>query len=166
MADTKEHEAFEANLKLNYEAIRKDLDIVLTSVIPTQKNLVKTYLWLNTTIIGVISAIYHSYGLLYGFLLFPFVTSTYAIFVTVHALSIGQHKLFGHIDINVMSKLPSDDMEKVRGLVKMTSAAKQAFEHNGEIVEARAKYLKKSLSFTAASLFLLLIAAVVFINLK
>lgn len=32
----------EKNLKLHYEAMRKDLDIVLTSMIPTQKNLMKT----------------------------------------------------------------------------------------------------------------------------
>lgn len=164
MADTKEYEAFEANLKLNYEAVRKDLDIVLTSMIPMQKNLVKTYLWLNTTILGVIAAIYHTYGLLYGTLLLPFSASAYAVFISIFALVHGQDKYFGHIDINAMSKLPSDEMEKVRGLVKMTSAVKEAFEFNKTIVIKRSKYLRNALHMTIASFALLFIFSIVFIN--
>ena len=44
---------YESNLKLSYDSIRKDYDIILTSVIPTQKNLIKTYLWLDTFILGI-----------------------------------------------------------------------------------------------------------------
>lgn len=44
---------YESNLKLSYDSIRKDYDIILTSIIQTQKNLIKTYLWLNTFILGI-----------------------------------------------------------------------------------------------------------------
>ncbi|MDQ7084419.1 MAG: hypothetical protein Q9M36_05605 [Sulfurovum sp.] len=44
----------EHNLKLHYEALRKELDIVLTSSIPQQLANMKTLLWVNFIMIGLI----------------------------------------------------------------------------------------------------------------
>lgn len=44
---------YESNLKLSYDAVRKDYDNIFTSIMPNQVNLIKTYLWLNTFIIGI-----------------------------------------------------------------------------------------------------------------
>ena len=68
------NENYEHNLKLYNESIRKDLDITLTSTIPIQKNLMKTILWLNSSIIGLSIAIL-SKNIHIGYIVIPFVFS-------------------------------------------------------------------------------------------
>lgn len=51
-------ENYEKNLKLQLESFRKDLDIMLTSVIPNQLSLVRMYLWFNASIFGGLIAIF------------------------------------------------------------------------------------------------------------
>ena len=46
-------ENYEKNLKLNLEAKRKDLDNITTSVIPSQLTLIRMFLWLSFSIVGV-----------------------------------------------------------------------------------------------------------------
>lgn len=59
--DTKQkqnYENYEKNLKLQLESFRKDLDAMLTSIIPNQLLLVRMYLWLNVSIFGGLVAIF------------------------------------------------------------------------------------------------------------
>jgi len=157
---------YEKNLKLNYDAIRKDLDILLTNTIPTQKNLMKTYLWLNTTIIGFVITIYSTNGIIFGFLLIPFVFSFIAILGILSSLSIGQVKTFGHIDIDEMEKIEIDEYEHTKGIFKMLHSTKTAFTMNIDVVSTRAKSLKKSLFFTKLSFVSIFLLAVLIINLQ
>ena len=67
------NESYEYNLKLYNESIRKDLDITLSSI-PAQKNLMKTILWLNSSIIGLcLTALSKDIGLIY--ISMPFIFS-------------------------------------------------------------------------------------------
>ena len=69
------YENYEKNLKLQLESSRKDLDIMLTSVIPNQLSLVRMYLWFNASIFGGLVAIFANqlkYIHIYDFLKWSF----------------------------------------------------------------------------------------------
>ncbi|ECR1448601.1 hypothetical protein F0I69_03105 [Campylobacter jejuni] len=60
MKENISYENYEKNLKLQLESKRKDLDIQLTSIIPNQIVLVRTYLWFSTLIVASILTIFSS----------------------------------------------------------------------------------------------------------
>jgi hypothetical protein len=52
-----QYKDYEENLKDYLDIVKDDLKILLTSTIPTQKNLMKTLLWVNMSILGFLIAI-------------------------------------------------------------------------------------------------------------
>lgn len=162
-----EESNYEKNLLLNFNAITKDIEMIITSVIPTQKNLIQMFLWLNTTLIGVMFVMYDKYGLFLavkGTLVISFAFSSIAAAIAIDALSGGKMKTFTHIPIAVMPEL-SGKYEHVHGLNKMTEAAMDAYQKNSAIVSKRAKSLSGALLFTKLSSIFLLIAMVLVLNL-
>ena len=155
----------EKNLTLHYESVRKDLDIVLTSTIPTQKNLMKTILWINASIIGAV-VVQEAPLLYFKWLLIPFFFSFFAILLIVYSLKKGQTKSFGEADINKIEQLASDKFEHIHGLSIMMYTAKDALEQNLIIVAKRAKNLSGAITFTLVSLLALLLYIVLILNIK
>lgn len=162
-----EESNYEKNLLLNYNAIAKDIEMIITSVIPTQKNLIQMFLWLNTTLIGAMFVMYDKYGVFIavkGTMIVSFSFSSFAAAIAIGALSGGKMKSFTHIPLTLMPEL-SGKYEHIHGLNKMTEAAMDSYHKNSDIVSNRAKSLSWALWFTKASAIFLLIAMVLILNL-
>lgn len=157
------NENYASNLKIFIESKRKDLDIVLTTTIPTQKNLMKTLLWLNSTIIGLcIAGLTKSIGII--FYSIPFFSSTFAIFIILYSLKKGQVKHFGGMSLDYINSLYSNPDQKLQGLYDLANSIENAFEKNLVIVEQRARNLSISTNCTIISIFTMFIGIVFYVN--
>lgn len=132
---------YEANLKLHYEAKRKELDILLTSSMPTQLSTIKTLLWMNIVMIGLMMQIFRSIPLTTiakGF----FLLSIVSICITLAAMLIKRVKSYGVIDdIEYASKLHDNEWTVSKGLADMLSAAHNSIMDNRDVIVQRAKLM-------------------------
>jgi hypothetical protein len=153
----------EKNLTIHYDSVRKDLDIVLTSTIPTQKNLMKTILWVNASILAM-ELTQFSQLPYHEWLSVSMCFSFFAIYIIIYSLKKGQIKYFGEANIEDVESLKDDQFEHIRGLSLMMFTAKDALEKNLNIVQTRAKKLSYATTFTLLSLGVIAIYAVVVAN--
>lgn len=154
----------EKNLLLHYESVRKDLDIILTSTIPNQKNLMKTILWLNASILGAILTQYKT--LPCAICLLPSIAfSFFSLLLILYSLKTGQVKSFGQANIDEIENF-SDEFERISGISFMMFATREAFEHNLNIIERRAKKISKATTFTLVSLIIIMLYGIIAINIK
>lgn len=132
---------YEANLKLHYEAKRKELDILLTSSMPTQLSTIKTLLWMNIVMVGLMMQIFRSIPLTTmakGF----FVISIVSICIALAAMLIKRVKSYGVIDdIEYTSKLQDNKWTVSQGLSDMLSAAHGSIMDNRAVIVQRAKLM-------------------------
>lgn len=162
---TKKIENREKNLIIHYESVRKDLDIVLTSTIPTQKNLMKTILWINATIIGFIATQYNNLPYSIAFIV-SISYSAFAILIIIYSLKKGRRKAFGQSNVRDLEKIKQDKFEHIRGINHIMRTTEEAFYRNLSITEERAKYLSGATTATLISLIIIFLYAVVVINIK
>ena len=155
------NENYEHNLKLYNESIRKDLDITLTSTIPIQKNLMKTILWLNSSIIGLSIAIL-SKNIHIGYIVIPFVFSFFSMLTILFALKDGRIKAFGTPDIKYIEEISPGENEKSMRLIQMNKSYKIAFDNNTALIKKRAKKIAWAINKTIASIIFIPIILVVF----
>lgn len=154
----------EKNLKLHYEAMRKDLDIMLTSMIPTQKNLMKTIMWINAIILGLILNNFLEFK--YAFFMIPsFTFSAIAFILIIYSLKKGRSKTLGHIDTREIEEITENRFETIVGLNKLIVATESAIKNNSEIIESRGKKIADSINFTLMSIGLILIYSIFLFNL-
>ena len=161
MSTENTNEAYEHNLKLYNESIRKDLDITLTSTIPTQKNLMKTILWLNSSIIGLSIATL-SKDIFIGYIIIPFILSFIAILIILLSLKGGRDKTFGSPDLFTIENIKDDKDEKVNGLIEMNNSFKLAFDSNSKLINKRGSKISKSITATISSIITIPILIIVF----
>lgn len=155
------YEAYEHNLKLYNDSIRKDLDITLTSIIPTQKNLMKTILWLNTSIIGLsIAAL--TKDIFIGYLVVPFILSFFAILIILFALKDGRIKAFGTPFISDIENIEVGKNEKIMGLIQMNHSYKLAFENNEKLIKKRAQKIGWATNKTITAIISIPILLIIF----
>ena len=169
--DTKQkqnYENYEKNLKLQLESFRKDLDAMLTSVIPNQLSLVRMYLWLNVSIFGGLVAIfanqlkyihiYDMYAILY---IFCFIISCASLIMgcwsALSVISKARHRMLPKDMRQELSKIPTDSLEHVNGLNRLISATFDAKKANQENIEQTAHVLVKSYNHIRISLVLAII---------
>lgn len=144
---------YEHNLKLYNESIRKDLDIILTSMIPTQKNLMKTLLWLNSSIIGLILATM-SKDINIIYVLIPFIFSFLAILIILLSLKDGRVKYLGSPSIKDIENISITKAKnkKVLGLIAMNESIYHATERNFDSVKKRGAKIGKAITLTIISM--------------
>lgn len=139
---------YEANLKLHYEAKRKELDILLTSSMPTQLSTIKTLLWMNIAMIGLMMQILKTDPLTLlskGF----FLLSVVSVCITIAAMLIKRVKSYGVIDdIAYAANLPDDKWTVSKGLADMLSAADGSIKENRNVIVQRARLMHLSTWFT------------------
>lgn len=155
------YEAYEHNLKLYNDSIRKDLDITLTSIIPTQKNLMKTILWLNSSIIGLSIATLTK-DIFIGYLVVPFILSFFAILIILFALKDGRIKAFGTPDISDIETIKEGIDEKIMGLIQMNNSYKLAFDNNEKLIKKRAKKIAWATNKTIGAIISIPILLIIF----
>ena len=162
------YENYEKNLKLQLESSRKDLDIMLTSVIPNQLSLVRMYLWFNASIFGGLVAIfanqlkyihiYDMYAILY---VLCFIISCASLIMgcwsALSVISKARHRMLPKDMCEELSKIPTDSLEHVNELNHLISATLDAKKANQENIEQTAHVLVKSYKHIRTSLVLAII---------
>lgn len=156
-------EFYEANLKLYYESKRKDLDILLTSTIPTQKNLMKTILWLNSSILALsITALSKNVGVI--FISIPFVFSFLAILKILISLKDGREKTFGCFSLSHINELYSNENAKIQALYDMNNSLDIAFKNNSKLVKKRAERIASATTYSIISISSIFIMVIIYVN--
>jgi len=161
-------EDYEYNLKLYNESIRKDLDIVLSSTIPTQKNLMKTLLWINSVVIGLLTSLI-AYDLKSKIIILslsiPYFFSFMAIIILLLSLKDGRVKAFGTPNISNFENIKPNKWAKSQGLTNINKSLKQAFDINSRIVAKRGKKIAQAINFTIASVIFIFLISTTYSNL-
>lgn len=157
------NEAYEYNLKLYNESIRKDLDLTLSSTIPTQKNLMKTVLWLNSSVIGLcLAALSKNIGVIY--ISMPFAFSFFGIMTILYSLKDGRIKTLGTPSIKSIENIKPDQYEKINGLITMNESFEKALNKNIELIQIRAKKIAFATNMTILSISTIFIVGVIYVN--
>ena len=137
---------YEANLKLIYDSIRKDYDNILTSIMPTQENLIKTYLWLNTFILGV-CFLFIKEELINGYVLtllvFSLLLCVISMSFLIYALYYNKPKSIIFLEPKEIKEYKNNEFAYTRGLINLINATKKAFDHNFKIVEFKAVCIRR-----------------------
>lgn len=175
--NNKIYENYEKNLKLQLESSRKDLDIMLTSIIPNQLTLVKTYLWLNISLIGGLAAIFaatiktlslQSCLIWFIFLTFllTFIACALVVYFALRAIHETRKRSFPQDMSEEMGKIAMDTLEHINGLLIVMRSIRDTIEVNQQTIQTAGHCLKKTLICTSfACAFFVLFAALALYNL-
>jgi hypothetical protein len=158
------NEAYEHNLKLYFESKRKDLDILLGTTIPAQKNLMKTILWLNSSILAITITLLIKKDMQIIFLSLPFIFSSIAIFQILFSLKDGREKTFGTLPLSEIDKIPQDENEKAQGLYNMNTSLDIAFKANSSLVVKRGSKIGMATNFTILSAISIFTMIIIYVN--
>lgn len=168
------YENYEKNLKLQLESKRKDLDIQLTSIIPNQLVLVRTYLWFSTLIIASILTIFsnkiqslylNDFYSLQAFMILLMIialgSSTYCVILCFNAVLNFSYRFFPGDAYEKITKFKTDKLEHVNGLNEMISETFVAYKENDKIIYKAAKSLRKAFYCNFFSLILFIIFIII-----
>ena len=164
--DTKdlEVENYEHNLKLHYEAKRKELDILLTSSIPTQFSNMKTLLWINFLMVGFMLHALKKFpmpDILIGF----FILSVCSILSVFLAMLLYRTKSYGVPDnIKYMSIYADNEWTKCQATFDMLDVTHEAVKDNRIMLQKKAKFMHIGTWLTFASLLFAIISFVMMQN--
>lgn len=141
----KELSDYEENLKLHYEACRKDLDIQLSSSMPQQINIIKTILWINLLLLGVSVQLLKDIPFQWLHLVF-YVPVSVSVFLMLAALLQRRPKWYGaYEDIDLAYTLYGEKDAKSDMIGTMLKNARTAFEGNRKIMRYIADFLHSAL---------------------
>ncbi len=158
---------YEYNLKLYNESIRKDLDIILSSIIPTQKNLMKTLLWINSVVLGLLTSLIANNienKIILISISIPYFFSFMAIIILLLSLKDGRVKAFGTPNINNFENIQPNIWAKSQGLTNLNNSIKKAFDVNSDIVAKRGKKIAQAINFTIASVIFIFLISIAYAN--
>jgi hypothetical protein len=148
---------YEHNLTLHYEAKRKELDILLTSSIPIQLSNMKTILWIDFLMIGLILQFikkFPMHDMIIGF----FILSLFSIITILFAMLTNRYKSYGVFNnINTMSKYDDDIWTKSKAIYDMLNMLQLAIEDNREVIQNRAKLMHIATWYTLSGLLFLIV---------
>lgn len=147
----KKIEAYEHNLLIQFNSRRKDLDILLTTVMPGQINHIKTILWVNILFIGIGAKLFEHIDFLDAYLI-SYLFSLSSILILLYSL-ISHRSIFlgGMKDIATMSHIRDDEYIKVNGIIKALEATCSAENKNVAIIKHYASALYNSTVLTILS---------------
>ena len=161
MSNDLEVENYETNLKLLYEAKRKELDILLTSSMPIQLSNMKTILWINFIMIGVILQFIKKFPMneiMVGF----FYSSSLAIIAILIAMLTSRIKSYGVNDgIDMMATYNDDKWTKSQALYDMLSTLQLSLEENRKALVKRGKLTNLATYFTFLSIIVIIISFII-----
>lgn len=153
MADkSQDVENYETNSKLHYEAKRKELDILLTSSIPQQLANMKTILWINFLMIGLMLQLIKKFPLpeiIIGF----FILSLAAILFVLFAMLTNRSKSYGvPSDPLYMSTYEDDRWTISQATLDMLQMLQDAVNDNGIVIQNRGRFMHLSTWFTLCAI--------------
>lgn len=135
---------YENNLKINYEAVRKDYDIAMTSIIPTQKNLIRTYMWLDLLLLGFCFTIAKDSANLYlsGLVSLTSIACIISISIFLMALYYHSKKSIVNIEVQEIAEIEDNEYSHAQGLINLIYKTQIAYDKNATIIEYRAKRIR------------------------
>lgn len=149
---------YEHNLTMHYEAKRKELDILLTSSIPQQLSNMKTILWMNYLMIGLMLQLINKFPLsklIIGFFLF----SLAAVISVIFAMLTNRSKSYGvPKDIRHMSNYEDHEWTISQATFDMLDALQDSVQENAKVITNRAKLMHIATWFTLCSILFISIA--------
>ena len=149
---------YEHNLKMHYEAKRKELDILLTSSIPQQLSNMKTLLWVNFLMIALMLQFIQKFPLpdtVIGF----FLLSLCAIFLVLIAMLTSRKRFHGvPDDVLHMSTYEDNKWTVSEATLDMLSTADEAVKNNRKVLLKRADLMHISTVFTTVSIFFIIVS--------
>lgn len=149
---------YEHNLTMHYEAKRKELDILLTSSIPQQLSNMKTILWVNYLMIGLMLQFINKFPLskiIVGF----FLLSLAAVISVMFAMLTNRSKSYGvPKDVQHMSLYEDNQWTISQATFDMLGALQESVKENGKVITNRGKLMHIATWFTLSSLIFIAIA--------
>lgn len=150
---------FEDNIKIHYEAKRKELEILLTSSIRDQLANMKTILWINFLMIGLMFQFINKMPLpnvIIGFFIF----SICALSCILLAMLFNRIKSYGvPEDLELINKYDTlDNWVNFRIIKDFMYALQESIEENRTIIINRSKFMYIATWFTFCSLIFIVIA--------
>jgi len=122
-----------------FDTIKKNQDLTISSVIPTQKNLLKTFLWINMTVIIIVLSIYSKHIQSWTFIV-SLIFAIIGIVLSLYTLTLGRTKKFG----NYKPEFLEDKYSYEEYLTHLVNETYRSFDHNfTKVIEKRAKILSK-----------------------
>jgi polyferredoxin len=154
MADKSlEVQNYETNLKLHYEAKRKELDILLTSSIPQQLSNMKTILWVNFLMIALMLQLLKKFPLpeiVIGF----FILSLASILTVLAAMLTNRSKSYGvPNDIFHMNKYADNKWTVSQATLDMMGTMHTSILENRQVITNRGRLMHLSTWFTLLTIF-------------
>ena len=132
---------YEHNLRLHLDSKRKDLDILLTSVMPGQVNHIKTIVWINLIYMGIAFKLFDEI-VFHTVYLVSYAFSAIAVIIVLSSLLQKRYiRLAGIDDMNRMAKIEDGKYAKVHGLNVVLSSTCRANERNKVVTTHYSKYL-------------------------
>ena len=141
-------DAYEKNLKLNLEAKRKDFDNIMTSVIPSQLVLVKTYLWVSSlsfpTLILIFTKKDHAPdGLALIFLCLGALVGIITMLLSLLAIHSTKERYVAHVEAEEdFVQIAQDELEHTQGLLTMLKITTNSIQLGTKIVNKTGKFLR------------------------
>lgn len=156
---------YEHNLKLHYEAKRKDLDIITSSSIPTQFSIIKTLIWINLVMFGLTATFFkdeirQELGLFQVLIFTDLSIMLIGAFFGIFALLIRNRPIYGSIyEQSIMYHIQDGIDAKSTALLGYIRHVTLAIRYNILLLSKRARYMRVSTitTATATALILLLI---------
>jgi len=124
-----EVENYEHNLKLHLASENRVLDALTRTVMPNQISIIKTILWVNFLMLGIIAQLYHSSWnqSIMGFV----VLAVFSIVICLVAMAFFRDiQLGGLSDLRAMSKYKDDKWTKSQALFDFLSSTRAAIDSN------------------------------------
>lgn len=142
---------YEENLKLHYEACRKDLDIQLSSSMPQQINIIKTILWINLLLLGVSVQLLKEVPFLLVHLVF-YIPVSISVFLMLVSLLQRRVKWYGSYEnIDLAHNLYGEKYAKSDMISTMLKNVRTAYEGNRDVMRGISKYMHSALWTTLTS---------------
>lgn len=141
-------DAYEKNLKLNLEAKRKDFDNIMTSVIPSQLVLVKTYLWVSSlsfpTLILIFTKKEHAPdGWALFFLCLGALVGIINMLLSLLAIHSTKERYVAHVEAEEdFIQIAQDELEHTQGLLTMLKITTNSIQLGTKIVNKTGKFLR------------------------
>ncbi|MBN1839744.1 MAG: hypothetical protein JW802_06850 [Campylobacterales bacterium] len=159
-------DAYEKNLKLNLEAKRKDFDNITTSIIPSQLNLVKTYLWLSSLSFSTLLLLMTkredtSFDLSLLSLFLGAVCGISTMLLSLFAIHSTRNRHMAHAEDNDMfANIAQNELEHSEGLLILLDITSHSLKGAKQTVKKTSNLLRGAFITTVACVFFIVTGAV------
>lgn len=163
-------EAYEKNLKLNLEAKRKDFDNISTSIIPSQINLVKTYMWVTSLSFPIFILIFTTKkhipdDLTSLFFYFGAVCAISIMFIALFVIHKTKDRYVANSEDNsIFANITQDEQEHTQGLLIMIEITTNSLKMVSQTVTNTGKYLRGIFILMFPFLFCMVTAVTLYIT--